>query len=407
MASFVDLLSASIRQKSTERLKLIPDILLDDFEKKAKDWVVEYDQKYGSTPSAKVVEADPTARLCFSRKSIFLDEPLKSVHQGAIDWLVERYVKRNLASIAEEGTDGPYPVHQLLALAKMATSVSTVEHDTFLRMDRDALYSQTVLAGGVDWGFSYLDEATGGILPGEVALLVARTGVGKSLMVCRQAVRWAKKGKRVMVVSAEMPAVQLTYRMDAMLGSFNPRFFRDPSMKSKLNSLRADVELELSVIKDVGGDILFPRDRQLTVENLVTACNDQSPDVLIVDGVYLLQLADRNISSSWEKTKTCSNMIKQLTLDLNIPTLTTSQFKRANKEDGFDLEDIAYSDALGQDSDTVVAMFKENPSSRNIQLEIIKCRSGETGGSVQITNNWDNMTITEVPWAGTPIHLGA
>lgn len=406
MAGFVDLVSASVRQKNTERLALIPDILLDDFEIKAKDWIVGYAQKFGVPPSAKVVEADATAKLCFSRKSIFLDEPLKSVHQGAIDWLVERYVKRNLAALAE-GADGVYPVHQLLALAKTASSVSTIEHDTFLKMDRDAIYSQEVLEGGVDWGFSYLDEATGGILPGEVALLGARTGVGKSLIVCRQAVRWAKKGKRVMVVSAEMPAVQLTYRMDAMLGGFNPRLFRDRSASAKLKGLRADVELELSVIKDVGGDILFPRERQLTMENLVASCHDQAPDVLIVDGVYLVQLADRNISSSWEKTKTCSNMIKQLTLDLNIPTLTTSQFKRTGKDEGFDLEDIAYSDALGQDSDIVIAASRENPTSRKINLEIIKSRNGETGGGVLIENNWDKMTVVEVPWAGTPIHLGA
>lgn len=405
-ANFVDLYTSAVKNKDVSKLKLVPEILLDDYEQEARTWLLTYVDKYGTTPSARVVEETAAAQPCFMRTSIYATEPVKATYEQATRWLVLRHVKRELANLEENADgEGGYPVGQLLELAKRANAVSTTEHDTLLRMDRDAIYSQQILEGAIDWGLSYLDEVTGGILPGEVALLGARTGVGKSLLVCRQAVRWARQGKRVMVISAEMPAVQLTYRMDAMLGGFNPRLFRMKGSAAALSGHRKDVQLELDLIKDAGGDILFPRTKRLTVGSLVSACHDQSPDALIVDGVYLLQPDDGGASSSWERTKAASNAIKQLVIDLNIPSLTTSQFKREGKESGFDLESIAYSDALGQDSDLVIAAAKE-PGGNKINLEVIKSRNGETGGSTQIENDWNKMTVTEVPWTRTTLVLG-
>lgn len=404
MPNFVDLYTSSVRHKDVSKLALIPDSFLDDFEREARSWLVEYSDKFGAVPSAKIVEKEPVAQPCFFRSSIYTAEPIQAVYAGAMEWLVERFIRRQLAEI-EETANGHYPVHQLLAVAKTAASISSMEHATFLKMDRDSLYSQKVLESGVPWGFSYLDEITGGILPGEVALIGARTGVGKSLVVCRQAVKWAQAGKRVMVVSAEMPPEQLTYRMDAMLGGFNPHLFRDKSAREKLAEKRETVEFELGVIHDIGGDVLFPRDRQLTVESLVASCHDQSPDVLVVDGVYLLQPAGKSLSASWERTKAASNAIKQLAMDLNIPVMTTSQFKRTGKADGFDLEDIAYSDALSQDSDLVLALTRE-PSSNRVQCDVIKNRSGEVGGTFQFDMRWENSTVVEVPWTRATISLG-
>ena len=405
MPNFVDLYTSAIRNKDISKLQLVPAMLLDEFEQEARTWLIDYVTKYGAVPGAKIVEREPVAQPCFLRGSIYTSEPMTAVYSGATQWLVQRYIKRNLSELDELADENGYPISRLLEMAKTAASVSSVEHDTFLKMDRDALYSQSVLQDGVPWDFTYLDEITGGILPGEVALIGARTGVGKSLIVCRQAVRWAQHGKRVMVVSAEMPPEQLTYRMDAMLGSFNPRLFRDRGAKAQLSEKRKDVEMELGIIKDGGGDILFPRDRQLTIESLVSACHDQSPDVLIVDGVYLLQPAGKGTSASWERTKAASNAIKQLAMDLMMPTMTTSQFKRAGKTDGFDLEDIAYSDALAQDSDLVMAASRE-PSSHRVQMDIIKNRNGEVGGTFQFDMKWDTSTLTEIPWTRTTVTLG-
>lgn len=194
MPTYVDLFTSSIRHDDVSKLKLIPDVLLDEFEQEARTWLVGYVDKYGKVPSPKIVEREPVAQPCFLRASIYTEEPVKAVYAGAVEWLVQRYVKRGLANLEEATDNNSYPVAQLMEMARQAVSFSSIEHETFLKMDRDRLYSQESLEDGVSWDFSYLDEITGGILPGEVALIGARTGVGKSLVVCRQAVKWARLG---------------------------------------------------------------------------------------------------------------------------------------------------------------------------------------------------------------------
>lgn len=396
MTNIHDLFTASVQQQNVESLKKVQRVLLDDFEIEAIDWLIDYNDKYGCTPSMEVAERVPVAQPLLMKESIYKMEPLQATYESSLKWLTDRYVKRELATLDEHDNGGQgYPINRLLEIAKLANSISDIEPETFLNIDRDKLYSQDILEDGVFLGLPYIDQVTGGILPGEVALLGARTGIGKSLLVCFEAVSWARQGKRVMVVSAEMPAHQLTARMDAMLGGFNPRMFRDRTMRSKLQDHRRNVEMELEMIRDGGGDILFPQDSQLSIESIVTACRDQKPDVVIIDGLYLVKSQNNNKNAaSWEQTKGVSNAVKQLAMELNIPIMTTSQFKRANKTEGFDLEDLAYSDSLAQDSDLVLAAAREQ-GSRIMTVQIIKCRSGETGGQIFVETDWDNMTVKE------------
>ncbi len=279
-----------------------------------------------------------------------------------------------------------------------------------LTTDLDAMFDTSGLVNGLTFGLQGIDDAVSFLLPGEVMVWAARLGTGKSVVVCYEAVRWADLGKKVLVVSCEMTPDQLLHRVYAMLGGFNPKLFRQPHLVNVLRSHMQTVKDRLADIRAEGGDIVFPRDRRLTLEALETAIVEEQPDVVMVDGVYLLKASEANRdAASWERTMLASNGTKQLALEYNIPFMNTSQFKRGDKTAGFDPQDLAYSDAIGQDADMVVALSRddEQVTCHRLVAEVIKNRSGAQFGRSQFDVDWEAMTVTDVPWTRTTLKLGS
>jgi hypothetical protein len=60
-----------------------------------------------------------------------------------------------------------------------------------------------------------------------------------------------------------------------------------------------------------------------------------------------------------------------------------------------DTEDIAYSDALAQDADTVMAIVPNEEDKSTISVELIKSRYGPAIGTT-VKINFDTMTIVDV-----------
>ena len=116
-------------------------------------------------------------------------------------------------------------------------------------------------------------------------------------------------------------------------------------------------------------------------------------DVIVIDGIYLMR-PDRHVQSKWERVADISNSLKQGALELGIPILGITQLKRlAGKRP--DVEDIAYSDALGQDADIILSVVPEEEKRENIVLELIKNRFGDATIGTAITINWDKMTLID------------
>jgi len=69
----------------------------------------------------------------------------------------------------------------------------------------------------VPLGLPAIDKVCGGIRPGEVCGLMARSGSGKTLAVCHAVSRLGVDGRSVLVFSLEMPAAQIMGRLAAMV----------------------------------------------------------------------------------------------------------------------------------------------------------------------------------------------
>ena len=97
------------------------------------------------------------------------------------------------------------------------------------------------------------------------------------------------------------------------------------------------------------------------------------PDLVLIDGAYLLSHRDKRLNK-WQRVEAnCEALKQQLAGECRVPVIASFQFnrvaekklKKAEEKKGentpkVDLEDIAHSDAIGQISSIVLGFFEDS-----------------------------------------------
>jgi replicative DNA helicase len=109
------------------------------------------------------------------------------------------------------------------------------------------------------------------------------------------------------------------------------------------------------------------------------------PEVLWVDGAYLVKTQNRG-AKRWEQVaEVCEGLKAGVADTLNIPVVASFQFNRQQKKgDKGDLDNIAYSDAVGQISSVILGLglSDDEGSVENLykrKIDVLKGRNGEVG----------------------------
>jgi archaellum biogenesis ATPase FlaH len=135
----------------------------------------------------------------------------------------------------------------------------------------------------------------------------------------------------------------------------------------------------------------------LSVKDVLTYIRMYKPELVIVDGAYMLKPASTHAKSQWENVLLVTSELKQIAQNENIPVITTHQFNRKGESDK-SLANIAYTDAIPQIASVVVSLDSESggdPAFNSIAykiLELIKGREGEQG-KIRIRCN---MNLTQI-----------
>lgn len=74
---------------------------------------------------------------------------------------------------------------------------------------------------GIAWPLQSLTDATGGFSPGNVTVIGAKTGGGKTTMACFCAVSMAQKGRGVAILSLEMTKSEVAKKLISQAGGFS------------------------------------------------------------------------------------------------------------------------------------------------------------------------------------------
>lgn len=208
-------------------------------------------------------------------------------------------------------------------------------------------------------GISNLDAVIGGFFGGELTVIGARPGVGKSVFGMNVALAAAEKGFKVGVCSREMSATQFGQRI------LSYETFMD-GMKIRKADITEDDWVKLAEgMSDAARlpiDFLFSvrtvEDLRVEVQRKV---NLGELDILVVDYLQMMDAA-QNFKEDRLRVGHISKALKDIALDFNIPVIALAQVKRyagGARAKMPTLEDLKDSGSIEQDADGVI--FIHNP----------------------------------------------
>ena len=227
----------------------------------------------------------------------------------------------------------------------------TYERLDLLARDKDA-------ASGTPTGFSALDRTIVGLGEGDLVLIGARPGMGKTSFAMNVATNIAKSSqKNVCVFSLEMSAEQLASRMlssEALVDSYAIRSGNlTTDQYKKLADAAADLSESNILIDDTTGITVTRMKAKLRrVKNL---------GLVVVDYLQLMQ-GEGNNDNRVQVVGDISRGLKILAKELKIPVICCAQLSRG-PESRTDkrpmLSDLRDSGAIEQDADIVMFLYRD------------------------------------------------
>lgn len=253
--------------------------------------------------------------------------------------------------------------------------------------DLEAMQTRETAYTGLPTGFRDLDDLTSGLQPGNLVVIAARPGVGKSSLAINIARNVAVDGGApVAVFSLEMSRYEIGMRLlcaDAKVPWDRIRNRRvGPEDWTRVVSAAGVLQDAPMHIVDAGNVNIV--DIRAKARRMRTGRTGLS--LIIVDYLQLMTSpGSRRPDNRQQEVAEISRSLKLLAKELRIPVIALSQLNR-NPESRADkrpqLSDLRESGAIEQDSDLVMFIHRDDadPESKGkAELIISKHRNGPTG----------------------------
>ena len=233
--------------------------------------------------------------------------------------------------------------------------------DQFLEDPGEAV--EGVLTGAVRSGFMDLDALLGGFKRGDLVVLAARTGVGKSSLLLNFA-RNAAAGQHgtVAFFALEMSADQLAMRLLSAESGVDATRLR-LGMHTEPEEARI-----MHAIGALGEARLYIDDSAvLSVPEVRAKCRrlqaDAGLDLVIVDYLQLLHAASPGGENRASELGRMTRALKELARELEVPVVAAAQLSRAVESRTPHipmLSDLRESGSIEQDADVVMFIYRED-----------------------------------------------
>lgn len=377
--------------------------LFAEAEEQAFRVVDRHVERYGKLPGRGVVERELRARLPKAT------EPAAYYHDRLVDRFLRRGIRRVVDSANEfmvgEERDARRALGILLdGLLDLDQGSHGQDIVDFRSGGVEAVYRsyEAMRRGatlGIPLGWPTVDEENGGAQRGDLVSFVGRPEMGKTwLMLWMAQHAWRTSKKRVLFCTIEMKPLTVYRRIASICtgipyrsvkGGHFARHLPDSRQRTPEDYRRA---LQALTKED---QPLWVMDSKMagTVADLHRACRQLRPDVVFVDGAYLLRHPDARLGRYQKVAENIDLLKGRLAIELDLPTVCSFQFGREaeakiKKGQRPGLEDIAHSDAIGQHSSIVMGLFQEESPENLVRrrVDILKGREGEEG---EFYIDWD------------------
>lgn len=208
------------------------------------------------------------------------------------------------------------------------------------------------------WPWRPLDDETGGVGNEDYVLFYGRPKSKKSFVLTYLLACAYEQGTRALCYTKEMSPENILLRIASFLG-------RLPYRETRLGQLGQDEKETLFHLEEYvkaraaatqgEEDLIVLSGRDADGSDGVTwlraKIKEHKPKIVFVDGLYLMNDDDGGKKTpDWQRVMHISRNVRQLVLELHVPIIATMQANRqAAKHQEAELDEVAYSDAVGQD----------------------------------------------------------
>jgi replicative DNA helicase len=353
-------------------------------------FILNHWSKYSEVPTAVTVKDNfPTYRLLAVEDSI----------EYLLDQLVEYRRRQKAIQIIQDAADSIAEGDHTSAIATMSSGIATISDEgvgasrdvnlTNAPLDRydEYLAVKTRPNGliGMATGFSLIDQATAGLQPGQLVVIIAPPKTGKSVVALQTAVNLHNDGFVPMFQSFEMSSHEQQTRHDAMRSNIS-------HARLTRGALKVDEEARyqkmLKKMEAMHNFYLTDGPAADTISGLSAKIEKLQPDIIFVDGVYLMT---DEVSGEANTAKALTNLtrsLKKLAQKTEKPIVVTTQvLEWKMKKNRVSASSIGYSSSFFQDADVILALERqdeEDDSSRLFRIE-----ASRNCGKVEMELLWD------------------
>lgn len=245
---------------------------------------------------------------------------------------------------------------------------------------------------GLETGFYDLDKVTAGLHGGEMIILAARPGMGKTAFALNIATNAAQTtDKAVAVFNLEMSAEMLVNRMISSVGQIDSYKLQTGQLQH--NDWKRYNEA-LSQLADT--NIYIEDNAGITASEIRAKCRrlanqEKGLGLVVIDYLQLVTTGNKRVESRQVEVSEISRSLKTMALELDVPVIALAQLSRsAEKRENSQpmLADLRESGSLEQDADMVLfinrkdyyeAKGEKKETIVPVDLIIAKHRKGSTG----------------------------
>lgn len=304
------------------------------------------------------------------------------------DWMFDKVLdlskKRKLAALGTKIVDAA-STHGTTTdelVERIDRAVSEINRDRSAK----AVSVSEVAAGGdsgfveaekyLTTGFPDIDQILLGLFGGQLIIIGARPGVGKSAFALQMAEHIAREG-RVLFFSLEMPKKQIIRRMITRRTGIPANAMRSGNISG---DQRREVQATLREIeKDYKNLIVIDNATDFyTIVNTAKKQYDQyGLSCIMIDYLQLCRMksAEKRYLQLGEMTAT----LKAMSIKYGLPIVVLSQLGRIAENKTPELSELRESGNIEQDADVVIFPHRPNMKEGKVELIIAKNRDGSIG----------------------------
>jgi replicative DNA helicase len=382
MTSLEEIILHNLIKNDSYSRKVLPFIQREYFINKPErlifETVQEYITKYGNLPTkeALIIILDKNKGLSEKENQQILqtlDEVCKNTDASDLDWLVsetENFCKEkavynaimesiNIIDGKSQNTKGAIP--DILSKALAISFDPNIGHDYI--EDYSKRYDfYHIIEKKIPFDLEYFNSITKeGVTPKTLNVVMAGTGVGKSLFLCHHAAYCLKNNMNVLYITCEMAEEKIAERIDANLLDTNLDDLRDMSKtiyEKKIQAISSASTGKL-IIKEYPTGTPNANHFRFLLDELKLK-KKFKPDVIFVD--YLNICASSRIKkgkeNSYEYVKAIAEEIRGLAIEYNLPIFTATQTNRSGYGNtDVDLENTSESFGLPATCDFMFALI--------------------------------------------------